>query len=303
MFPTDLMMSQIIRQILFFFAACVFAQTGLAVTDDEAYEAAILAGVHRGESLWLTSGGSKFFSLYTEETLGSPQGGIILIHDAGGHPNWAGVIGPLRRRLPDFGWSTLSIQLPEIPSSLDSEKVKSLRQETDARIGAAIQEFSKRNIRNIALIGHGMGARLSAGYLAKGQSSGVSGFVGISLETTPGRTPDLIELLKALEGINLPVLDLFGSHDNLGVLQTAKRRVLAARRGANLASAQQNQKSFRFSSVAESSLTRSRGPIAYRQIKIDGADHFFTGLEEPLIKRVRGWLKRHTAGVKVKLKQ
>ena len=36
------------------------------------------------------------------------------------------------------------------------------------------------------------------------------------------------------------------------------------------------------------------GYIAYRQLKIMGADHSFRGAEETLIKRITGWLKKHS---------
>ncbi len=40
------------------------------------------------------------------------RGGVVLLHDLGAHPEWPGVIGPLRRSLPRYGWATIAPALP-----------------------------------------------------------------------------------------------------------------------------------------------------------------------------------------------
>lgn len=47
-------------------------------------------------------------SLIAEE-----QGAILLIHDKEQHADWPQVIRPLRQKLPEFGWYTLSVSLPD----------------------------------------------------------------------------------------------------------------------------------------------------------------------------------------------
>lgn len=66
------------------------------------------------EAVWLGGEEGLFFSLFRPESTGSPQGGIILIHENGGHPAQPGVIEGIRTWLPDYGWSTLAISVPEI---------------------------------------------------------------------------------------------------------------------------------------------------------------------------------------------
>ena len=70
----------------------------------------------------------------------------------------------------------------------------------------------------------------------------------------------------AVEKITVPVLDIYGSRDLDGVLNTVKTRAAAARKS---------------------------GSGDYRQTEVEGADHFFVGVEDDLTRRVYGWLKAH----------
>ena len=72
-------------------------------------------------------------------------------------------------------------------------------------------------------------------------------------------------VLESFEKISIPILDIYGSRDLDEVLQTSKARANAARRAGN---------------------------TAYRQIEVQGADHFFNGLSDTLVARVRAWIDR-----------
>lgn len=62
---------------------------------------------------------NKFLSgFYLKENTGSPQGGILLLHDNTQHAHWPRSLAALREYLPDYGWNTLAINLaikPERP--------------------------------------------------------------------------------------------------------------------------------------------------------------------------------------------
>jgi pimeloyl-ACP methyl ester carboxylesterase len=70
----------------------------------------------------------------------------------------------------------------------------------------------------------------------------------------------------ALEKITLPVLDLYGSRDLDSVLMSSDTRARAAHKSGN---------------------------PDYRQLAIEGGDHFYVGVEDELVRRVYGWLKNH----------
>ena len=51
--------------------------------------------------------------------------------------------------------------------------------------------------------------------------------------------------------------------------------------------------------MARTPTTEQNGYIAYRQLRLMGADHSFRGAEPTLLKRIAGWMKKHAAGVVV----
>jgi len=148
-----------------------------------------------GEPLRLTAGQQDFFALYTPAVGKLQRGGVILLHGLGAHPDWPDVISPLRKNLPDTGWSTLSIQLPIRPNEADFADYPPLFPEANVRISAAIRYLQKQGLRNIVLVGHSLGAAMGAYFLAQKapDSEAVQAFVGIGMGHAPGtvaHTPD-----------------------------------------------------------------------------------------------------------------
>ncbi|MDH5435733.1 MAG: alpha/beta hydrolase family protein, partial [Gammaproteobacteria bacterium] len=141
-------------------------------------------GLDIGQPIWIQSGEDKIFAIYTQETRGDTQGGVILIHDLGNHPDWPAVISPLRTRLPTLGWSTLSLQMPVLGKNANLKEYGVIFDKVPAYIKAAIEYFRTQNIGNVVIIGHGLGAAMGATYLAEAgdrSKSGISGFIGISM--------------------------------------------------------------------------------------------------------------------------
>lgn len=71
-----------------------------------------LSQTQNNEVRWLTSNRGPFLSLYTADKTGNQFGTVILLHGNGHHPDWPGIIHTLRTQLPEIGWSTLSIAVP-----------------------------------------------------------------------------------------------------------------------------------------------------------------------------------------------
>lgn len=65
----------------------------------------------------LVAAQQSFSGLFLPQSSGRPQGGVLLLHDRAQHGHWPAVIGPLREYLPEFGWSTLAIELPIPPKA------------------------------------------------------------------------------------------------------------------------------------------------------------------------------------------
>ena len=76
------------------------------------------------EVVQLVAADDAFNGLFIQETMGKPQGGVLLLHDNEQHGHWPTVTGPLREYLPQYGWSTLAIELPyEPPARLPERPV------------------------------------------------------------------------------------------------------------------------------------------------------------------------------------
>ncbi|WP_263261131.1 alpha/beta hydrolase family protein [Pseudomonas sp. RIT-PI-S] len=68
------------------------------------------------EQQTLQAGGDNFLALWHPANDPDPAGMVIIIPGAGETANWPEVVAPLRNRLPDARWSTLSLTLPDLLS-------------------------------------------------------------------------------------------------------------------------------------------------------------------------------------------
>ena len=252
--------------------------------------------LERGQAVWLnTADEQKFLAIQTPDVTGKQLGALIILHDMGQHPNWPEVVAPLRKRLPDAGWSTLSIQMPVLQADQPLPDYGPLFDEVGPRLDAAIAHAQDTGTENIVIVGYGLGASMGAAYLAAAQDTPVDAFIAIGMGAVKGGDPRL-DSTTSLEDIQLPMLDIYGSRDFNQVIDSVPRRATAARRAGVSAQQQRRLDALRRSATAQSPFTKRSGYIAYRQVKIPGADHYFTTMENSLIKRIRGWLSKHVAG-------
>lgn len=87
----------------------------------------------------LQAGDESFLALWKPANSEDPQGAVILIPGAGESADGPDTIGPLRRKFPDAGWSTLSLSLPDMqdealmPREADPAAKPSEAAQADAR--------------------------------------------------------------------------------------------------------------------------------------------------------------------------
>lgn len=288
------------RPIKHLLSLCALLAVHCAYATDTALEKQwsdeLVKSIPDEEIAWLDIPSGKFFSLYTEDTTGTLQGAAIILHTLGSHPDWSEVVAPVRKALPEYGWSTLSIQMPVMPMSEPVDRHAVLFDEIAERIQAAVNYLQSKGINNIVLIGHGLGAAMGAAFLAANEESGIKAFVGISITTYQGLDPRMYSP-ASLENIKLPVLDIYGSRDLDNVTLANKARAIAARKAAAAVTQNQELTPFEQSATAQAAFSKKSGFISYRQFEITGADHSFRGFEDLLSKRIVGWLKQHAGGI------
>ena len=75
------------------------------------------------EQQQLQAGPDTFLALWKPANSAEPKGAVIIIPGAGETVDWPQAIGPLRRKLPDAEWSSLSITLPDLQSDAIAPRI------------------------------------------------------------------------------------------------------------------------------------------------------------------------------------
>ncbi|MCF5708365.1 DUF3530 family protein [Pseudomonas syringae] len=92
----------------------------------------------------LQAGDESFLALWKPANSDEPQGTVIILPGAGESPDWPDVVGPLRYKFPNVGWSSLSVTLP------DAQDNALMPREPDTASGDAGAEKSKEAPKDAA---------------------------------------------------------------------------------------------------------------------------------------------------------
>lgn len=182
------------------------------------------------------------------------RAGVVLVHGLGMHPDW-GPVHPLRSQLSEQGYATLSVQMPVLAAGVPGEQYPPLFPEAAARIAVAVQYLRNKGHGKIVIISHSYGARMTNVLLNQPNAPVINAWVAIGI---------MGEYTKPAT-FKAPVLDLYGEKDFPGVLELAAGRAAA--------------------------IKPVRGSA---QVSVNGADHFFTGMDNELVRNVKPFLDRAT---------
>lgn len=158
-------------------------------------------GLMDGSVVWLQQkNGHRFLSLFIEKDKSRPA--LIVAHGRGWSPDY-GLYGQLRTRLADLGYTTLSIQLPVLPSTAILGLYVPLYPDARERFQLAIDFLKAKGYRDIAIVSHSLGATMANQYLIRTDDSSVKAWVFISI----------LQGLEEMYRIKIPVLDVYGQRD------------------------------------------------------------------------------------------
>ena len=200
--------------------------------------------------------GREFLGILTPGKPGRPA--LVLAHGVGVHPDH-GMIGILRGKLADLGYTTLSIQMPVAAkeATVDDYYPKLFPDAAD-RLQKAAEWLKTKGHTNIVLISHSMGAWMANEYLdARHADTPYRAWVVLGL--TGGYS-------WTMRRYKFPVLDVYGENDLQPVLKAEGRR--------------------------KSALDSGNGS---RQVKIAAADHHYEKREAALTAAIDAFL-RDTVG-------
>jgi pimeloyl-ACP methyl ester carboxylesterase len=204
-----------------------------------------------GKAEWLTQkNGHRFLTLFTEAK--DPKAAVIVAHGRGWSPDFE-LYGTLRTRLADEGYTTLSIQLPVLPSTAILGLYVPLYPDARERFQLAVDFLKAKGYRNIAIVSHSLGATMANQYLIRTDDTSVRAWVFIGI----------LQGLEEMYRIKIPTLDVYGSNDWTVTMWGAPER--------------------------EKQLRKVPGS---GQVMVPDAKHFFEGKEDELIRIVTAFLDR-----------
>ena len=236
--------------------------TNSDVAKEKRWAEQVIDSLLDGDELWLDDGGGhEFLGILTEGDTSSGRA-VILVHGIGVHPNWPDVIFPLREGLLEHGTTTLSIQMPILANDADEREYALLFPEVPGRFEAALDYLDDNGYKKVTIVGHSLGASMSNYYLSRNNPDEVTSLVIIGMGVG-GAFPESGE---ALAKVGKPVLDLYGSKDLEHVLNSVTQRAASG---------------------------KSRKDLQYLQVRVEGANHFFQGHEDALLRHVIEWLAKH----------
>ena len=212
-----------------------------------------------GEPVMLPIAEREFLGIYTEAE--ESDRAVIVMHGRGFHPDWGDTIEPLRVGLVDYGWNSLSIQMPVLGKEAKYYDYVPIFDEAIPRIKAAIEYLKEQGNQQIVFIAHSCSVHMSMHYLKKLGDGGLAAYVGIGMGATDYKQP--MREPFPLDKLSVPVFDIYGKDDYPAVHRLAPGRW------------QQIQQA---------------GHPKSRQLVVDEADHYFTDRGDVLVEAVGDWL-------------
>ena len=253
----------------------------------------------------LDAAGTPFLALWLPANDPAPKGAVILLPGDEESADAPRTIGPLRHKLPDAGWHSLSLSLPDpqgasLPvrvaeplaakaettaeqspetaataepappaeSAPSAEAVRAAHVErVFARIDAGIAFAEQQQAKSVVLLGHGSGAYWATRYMAERKPATITHLLLVDISQPEGFASPINDLLAQ---ITASVGDFY-YRDSVTAREAALQRKQLSQR--------QKQPTF-------------------VQVGLDALPGNPAVGEEQLFRRLRGWLDKQTGGNK-----
>ena len=211
----------------------------------------VVPGLVVGDAAWIeAASGRKFLGLYAPAK--DAKGALVIVHGIGVHPDH-GVIGVLRSRLNDLGYSTLAIQMPVLAADKRSDDYyPKLFPDAIDRIRKAAAWLVAKDGPRVAIVSHSMGSWMTNAYFDATPDSPFRAWACLGL--TGGYSWGAYSSPR-------PLLDVYGENDLEPSVNAAWRR----------------------------RMTLATGAAGSRQAMIAGTDHFYARKEGELAATLAEW--------------
>ncbi len=285
-------MTIVATTILLLFPCLIFANTPTLPEEASAWHRQITGA----QWVKLSEGQLSFEGLFAESVAKSTAGAVIVIPGQGMSPDWQYVIRPLRKSLPQMGWSVLVLSLPEVkqpelatvseveaggpPSaggslSTEGEQALTYAKSIQKRLDIAMDWLKKQGYGTVLLLGYQDGGVMAAyGIQQNSAASQADGLVLLSAYL-PGRSSTEKDMVSNIVTTHQPVLDLYAERDLRDVLESVHYRRVDRRRAGH-----------RYYWI--------------RMISASGPDYLYAS--DKILKNIRGWLVKNAQGFKLQKK-
>jgi hypothetical protein len=109
----------------------------------EADAMALEQQIEQKEQQQLQAGDEQFLALWLPANVAEPSGAVILLPGDDESADWPQSVGPLRRKLPDGGWHSLSLTLPDPNGDAPPQRIVEAAAEPSADPAAASETDAK----------------------------------------------------------------------------------------------------------------------------------------------------------------
>lgn len=229
---------------------------GICQATDTVREAALIEGVTsrygKDESIWLTAGKDRFAALLRETGRSSVEGSIVLLHGIDKSPDDPELLLHLRTGLAERGWTTLGLFAPVREGGAGVSAYMAMEAEYTARLQAATSFLAGKQLAPPVFIGQRTGAAMLVKYLAGGGEAAAVVLIDLPNDASVG-----------LDKVKVPVLDIVAGVEQPGHDDQARQR-----------------------------RTLIKSNAGYQQLRIIDAGSDLGLLQEMLLNRIHGWLKR-----------
>ncbi len=205
---------------------------------------------------WLEVGQQRLPATLYKSRKAPMSGGVVVLVAGGNSSEWPHSLHALGRHLPDDGWATLRVDLHAAVSATELPAIEQLVQE----INAATELMRKDGVQNIVLVAAGGIAFQALQATMNPQIARLQGLVLLDLSTTE----TLPEPGLVFAALQMPVLDLLTRRD-AGEDAALQRKLLA----------------------------QQYDVPNYRQTRAPAAGPNWHKHRDPIVQRVRGWLRRN----------
>lgn len=248
---------------LIFVATSAWSESQPDLEREKRLAAEIADAVMDGDVVEITADAQTFIGIYTETDADAPKGAAIILHGRGFHPDWEDTIQPLRVGLTEFGWNTLSIQMPVLEKTAKYYDYVPIFEFASPRIEEAIAFLKEAGNEKIVLIAHSCGAHMAMTWFSAHGDDNIDAYVGLGMGATDYKQP--MAQPFPLQEMKVPVLDVYGEDEYSAVIKMAPERL---------------------------AMMQAAGNSQSEQAVVPGADHYFKDKGAELTEVVAAWLDK-----------